>query len=270
VNSAHVVLWLIQGALWGNVALQFGLTHYLKSRATDDAAAATTISAGRFVGALVLWSVALLLALDNLGVDVTALVAGLGIGGIAVALAAQNILGDLFASLSIVMDQPFVLGDFIVVGDKLGTVEKIGLKTTRLRSLSGEQLIFSNTELLKSTIRNYKRMFERRVLFELGVVYQTPHEKLARIPGLIRAIVETQQRVRFDRAHFKAFGDSALVFETVYFVLSPEYNDYMDIHQAVNLAIVAKFAQEQIEFAYPTQTLYVQREAPRVGRDVES
>jgi small-conductance mechanosensitive channel len=164
-----------------------------------------------------LWSIVLLLALDNLGIDVTALVTGLGIGGIAVALAAQNILGDLFASLTIVLDKPFVLKDFLIVNEFLGTVEHIGLKTTRLRSLTGEELVFSNADLLNSRIRNYGRMFERRVVCSLGVVYQTPRDKLVKIPDIIRSAVEAQEKTRFDRAHFKDFGAYALNFEAVYY-----------------------------------------------------
>jgi small-conductance mechanosensitive channel len=199
-----------------------------------------------------------LLALDNMGVNITGLVAGLGIGGIAVALALQNILGDLFASLSIILDKPFVIGDFIVVDQLMGTVEHVGLKTTRIRSLSGEQVIFSNAGLLQSRIRNFKRMAERRVVFTVGVTYQTPYEKLARISALLREAVELQQGVRFDRAHFKEYGDFALVYEIVYFVTSPDYNKYMDIQQAINFEIYRRFQQEGLEFAYPTQTLFVQ------------
>ena len=185
------------------------------------------------------------------------MVAGLGVGGIAVALATQNILGDLFASLSIVLDKPFVIGDFLIVGDFMGSVEYVGLKTTRLRSLSGEQLVFSNTDLLGSRIRNYGRMYERRVVFKLGVTYQTPREKLSRIPAIIREAIETQDNSRFDRSHFQAYGDFSLNFESVYYIGSPDYNLYMDVQQAVNLRIHERFEEESIEFAYPTQTLFV-------------
>jgi small-conductance mechanosensitive channel len=203
--------------------------------------------------------VALLLILDNLGIDITALVAGLGVGGIAVALAVQNILGDLFASLSIVLDKPFAVGDFIIIDDYLGSVEHVGLKTTRLRSLSGEQLVMSNADLLSSRIRNYGRMYERRIVFSLGVTYQTPRDKLKKIPGIIRDAVEAQDQTRFDRSHFKGYGSFSLDFETVYHVLQPDYNLYMDIQQAVNFAIHERFEAEGIEFAYPTQTLFVER-----------
>jgi len=204
--------------------------------------------------------VILLLALDNFGVNITTLVTGLGIGGIAVALALQSVLGDLFASLSIVLDKPFVIGDFINVDEYMGTVEHIGLKTTRVRSLSGEQLVFSNSDLLKSRIRNYKHMQERRVAFTIGVTYQTPLDRVAAIPSIIRKIIEAQGGVRFDRSHFKTYGDSALVFETVYYVLSSDYNAYMDIQQAINLRVYEEFAAEGIEFAYPTRTLYMKQE----------
>jgi len=203
---------------------------------------------------------ALLLALDNLGVNITALVAGMGIGGIAVALAAQNILGDLFASISIVLDKPFVINDFIIVGDYMGSVEHIGVKTTRIRSLSGEQIVFSNTDLLNSRVRNFKRMVERRVVFSFGVVYGTPAEKLEAIPGIVRGIIEAIDGTRFDRAHFAKYGDSSLDFEVVYFVVTGDYNVYMDIQQAINLAIYRSFEDEGLGFAFPTQTIFLGNE----------
>ncbi|KPK75135.1 MAG: mechanosensitive ion channel protein MscS [Gemmatimonas sp. SM23_52] len=255
-----VIALLLQAALWGNTVISFWITRYMQKRMEEDAAAATSIGALRFVGQLLLWTVILLLALDNLGVDVTALVTGLGIGGLAVALALQNVLSDLFASLSIVLDKPFVIGDFIIVGDYLGSVEHIGLKSTRVRSLSGEQLVFSNADLLGSRIRNYKRMAQRRIVFSFGIVYQTPLDKLAAIPGMVQEIIESLENTRFDRAHFKAYGDFSLDFEVVYFVLVPEYNTYMDIQQAINLELYRRFEQEGIEFAYPTQTLLVRKE----------
>jgi small-conductance mechanosensitive channel len=217
-----------------------------------------------FIARVALWSILLLMILDNLGFNITALVASLGIGGIAVALALQNILGDIFASLSIAIDKPFVIGDFIIVDDILGTVEYIGLKTTRLRSLDGEQIVFSNTDLLKSRIRNYKRMYERRVVFGFGIVYQASHEQLKKIPVMAREIIEGLEKTRFDRAHFKEYGESSLNFEVVYFVQDPDYNIYMDIQQSINLSLFERFASEGIEFAYPTRTLYLHRETGEV------
>lgn len=259
INSIIIITLIIQAGLWASIALQVMLERYRQKQLDKDPASVTTLSVLNFIGKVILWSVVLLLILDNLGVNITALVAGLGVGGIAVALAVQTILGDLLASLSIVLDKPFVVGDFLIVNDLLGSVEYVGLKTTRLRSLSGEQLIFSNSDLLKSRIRNYGRMYERRVAFDLGVTYQTPRDKLVKIPEIIRAAVEKQAKTRFDRSHFKQYGDFALIFESVYYVLGPDYNEYMDIQQAINLYIHEHFEQEGIEFAYPTQTLFVQK-----------
>lgn len=262
IGTVVLIAVLIQIGLWGDGLITFALARYAKQRTPQDGARATTVRAASFVLRLALFTIVLLLALDNIpGVEVTTLIAGLGVGGIAVALAVQNILADLFASLSITLDQPFVIGDFIIVGDYLGTVEHIGLKTTRLRSLSGEQIIMANSDLLNSRIRNYKRMGERRAVFSIGVTYQTPHDKLEKIPSMIRQIVEAQDNTRFDRAHFKAFGDFSLNFEVVYYVLDPDYNLYMDIQQAINLALYERFAKEGVEFAYPTQMLYLAKES---------
>jgi small-conductance mechanosensitive channel len=261
ITKVVIIAILAQGAIWGSGLITFWINRYKKQKIEEgDTATATTFTALNFILKLTLWSVIVLLTLDNLGFDVTALVAGLGVGGVAVALAVQSILGDLFASLSIVLDKPFVIGDFIIVDDYLGTVEHIGLKTTRIRSLSGEQLVFSNADLLNSRIRNFKRMFERRVVFTIGVTYQTPLEKLEIIPKIIREIIESKELTRFDRSHFKEYGDFSLNFETVYWVLQPDYNTYMDIHQSINLEIYKRFAEEGIEFAYPTQTLFIQKE----------
>jgi small-conductance mechanosensitive channel len=254
---------IVQLTLWAVSLVDYFLTRSQQQDVEENAARVTTLRAVGFVVKLVLAAIAALLILDNIpGVKITALVASLGITGIAVALAVQNILSDLFASLSIVLDKPFVIGDFIIVDTYLGTVEHIGLKTTRVRSLSGEQLVFSNNDLLKSRVRNYKRMAERRVVFSIGVTYQTPAEKLKRIPPMIRQIIEPMETVRFDRAHFQGYGDFALKFEVVYYVLDPDYARYMDIQQAINLAIYEAFEKEGIEFAYPTQTLYIAGDTP--------
>ena len=255
---------IIQLTLWAVSLVDFFLARSQPDTVDENAARVTTLRAVGFVAKLVLAAIAVLLILDNIpGVKITALVASLGITGIAVALAVQNILSDLFASLSIVLDKPFVIGDFIIVDTYLGTVEHIGLKTTRVRSLSGEQLVFSNNDLLKSRLRNFKRMAERRVVFSIGVTYQTPAEKLRQIPVTIRQIIESQETVRFDRAHFQGYGDFSLKFEIVYYVLDPDYARYMDIQQAINLAIYEAFEKEGIEFAYPTQTLYVAGSTPK-------
>ncbi len=252
-----IVASLIQAGVWVSVGLQMWLEHYRETE--EDGANRTTMNALSFIGRIALWATILLLVLDNLGIDVTALVAGLGIGGIAIALAVQNILGDLFASLSIVLDKPFVNGDFIMVGDLLGSVEHIGIKTTRIRSLSGEQLVFSNADLLGSRIRNFGRMEQRRVVFSIGATYQTPADKLEAVPNIIQEAVEAQDNTRFDRSHFSSYGDFSLNFETVYYVHSADYNLYMDIQQAINLQIYRRFGEEGIEFAYPTQTLFLEK-----------
>ncbi len=257
-HSIAVIALVLQMALWANEAVTFWFQRYETLREGMDPSRVTTLRAVRVIIRLALAVLVVLLILDNIpGVEITALVASLGIGGIAVALALQNILGDLFASLSIVLDKPFVVGDFIIVDSFLGTVDNIGLKTTRIRSLSGEQLVFSNNDLLKSRIRNYKRMQERRVVFSLGVVYQTTAAQLEKIPSMIKEIITGLERTRFDRAHFSGYGDFSLQLEIVYYVLDPDYNLYMDIQQAINLMIFRRFEQEGISFAYPTRTLYL-------------
>lgn len=259
LTSIAIITLCVQAGFWASSILKFWLGRAMEQKREEDPASVATLSVASWVGRLLLWSVVLLLVLDNLGLDITALVAGLGIGGIAVALAVQNILSDLFASLSIVLDKPFVVGDFVNVDDCLGVVENVGLKTTRLRSISGEQLVMSNADLLQSRLRNYGRMYERRVLFTVGVTYQTPRDKLEAIPGMIEEAVAAQEKARFDRAHFKEFGDFSLNFETVYYVLVADYAIYMDIQQAINLAIHRLFEAHGIEFAYPTQTLFLER-----------
>jgi small-conductance mechanosensitive channel len=249
------IFW--QAGLWASTAVVAWLDHRRKVTLEEDKAAAGSIGIIRFVARVVIWGMVLLLTLENLGVDITALVAGLGIGGIAVALALQNVLGDLLASLSITLDQPFVLGDFLIVGDHMGSVENIGIKSTRLRSLTGEQIVMPNADLLSSRVRNYGRMYERRIVFTLGVTYETPREKLKRIPPLLREIVEAEEGVRFDRAHFAKYGDFSLDFEIVYYVQSPDYGRYMDAQQAINFRIHEAFEELGVEFAYPTQTLWI-------------
>ena len=255
VRNITLVVFLFQVAIWGNHLVVYLVTQYVRLEEKDEATIRSVLT---LVGRIVLWSLLVLVTLGNLGFDVTALVASLGIGGIAVALALQNILGDLFASVSIMLDRPFVVGDTIVVGDLRGTVEHIGMKSTRLRSGSGEQLIFSNTDLLKSRIWNYQQMYQRRVAFSFGITYQTAYEKLAAVPEMVRKIVEVQDPVRFDRAHFKGYGDSSLDFEVVYWVTTADYNTYMDIQQNINLELFKRFEEEGIEFAYPTRTVYLE------------
>ncbi|MDD5422510.1 MAG: mechanosensitive ion channel family protein [Candidatus Omnitrophica bacterium] len=206
-----------------------------------------------------IWVLAVIILLDNLGYKVSTLIAGLGIGGIAVAIAAQALLKDFFSYFSIVFDRPFKIGDFIIIGDFMGTVEYIGIKTTRIRSLGGEQVIFSNTDLTDSRVRNYRLMEKRRVFFRIGVTYQASLGQLKEIPKNIENIIKNTKEAAFDRAHFFSYGDFSLIFEVVYFVLDADYNKYMDIQQEINFAIKEAFEKRGIEFAYPTQTLYVNK-----------
>jgi small-conductance mechanosensitive channel len=251
-----VLLALFQCGSWGSLGLNFWINTHLKKRAETDAESATTLGLISFLSKALLFALIALLALNSLGVDITALIAGLGVGGIAIALALQNILADLFASLTIVLDKPFIVGDFIVVGDLKGNVEHIGLKTTRLRSISGEQLIFSNGDLLQSRIQNFKRMNERRVVMKLGVTYQTTSDQLKMIPPLIEKMIADLSGTRFDRCHFLTFGDSSLDFELVYWILNPDFLQYANLAQSVNLKIFEEFNRLGISFAYPTRTLF--------------
>jgi small-conductance mechanosensitive channel len=206
---------------------------------------------------IVIWFLGLVFLLSNWGIEVTPIIAGLGIGGIAVALAAQNILGDLFSYFVIFFDRPFEAGDFIIVDDKMGTIEYVGIKTTHIRALGGEQIIIGNSNLTNSRIHNYKRMARRRVVFSIDVEYGTKMEMLQKIPGVLRAAVEQQEMVTFDRAHFAAYKDWSLRFEVVYYILSADYNVYMDIQQKINFGIYEQFEQHNISFAFPTQSLLV-------------
>lgn len=205
---------------------------------------------------VVIWVIGLVFLFDNMGYNVTAVIAGLGVGGIAIALAAQNILGDLFNYFVIFFDKPFEIGDFIIIDDKLGSVEYIGIKTTRLSSLSGEQLIFSNSDLTESRIHNYKKMEKRRVVFTIRTPLDTPLDKVKKIPDILKSIVTAQQKVVFDRAHFAAYGEFSLNFEVVYYVLSSDYNVYMDVQQQINFQIYEALEDLKVPFAYPARKLW--------------
>ena len=209
---------------------------------------------------LIIWFIGIVFLLSNWGIEVTPIIAGLGIGGIAVALAAQNILGDLFSYFVIFFDRPFEAGDFIIVDDKMGTIEYVGIKTTQIRALGGEQIIIGNSNLTNSRIHNYKRMIQRRIVFSLDVEYGTPLETLRKIPPMIKSIVQKRKLTTFDRAHFAFYKDWSLRFEVVYYVLSADYNTYMDIQQEVNLEIYEEFEKQKINFAFPTQSMLIKRE----------
>lgn len=256
IEIAASAFMIILGAIFISSFLVFLFNkHWEKMNKKTDQLALKWISV---IIRILTWMVALLLFLDNIGVEITTLIASFGIGGIAIAFAAQAILEDMFSFFTIFLDRPFEVDDFIVVGDLSGTVEQIGIKTTRVRSINGEQLIFSNKDLTSSRLRNYKRMQNRRILFKLGVQYDTPLEKLKEIPGLIRCIIENIADTRFDRAHFSDYADYSLKFEIVYYVLNQDYNLYMNIQQEINFLIKEEFDKRGINFAFPTQTLYMQ------------
>ena len=206
---------------------------------------------------ILIWLIGIAFLLDNLGFDISAVVTSLGIGGVAIALASQGVLQDLFSYFSILLDRPFELGDFIIVGDYLGTVEYVGIKTTRLKSINGEQIVMSNSDLVGSRIRNYKKMRQRRIVFNFGVVYETSADKLAQIPDLLREIIAQTDHAECDRAHFAGYGEYSLNFEAVYLIDTSDFKVYMDAQQEINLAVKTKFAELEIEFAYPTQVTYL-------------
>ena len=257
VQSLLVIVLAIKVAQVLQRLAAYGIRKWTEQTAKEDPASAAMLRNVTWVVQLMIWAATVLFIFDNLGINITAFVASLGIGGVAVALAAQSVLGDAFSSFAIFMDKPFQVGDFIIVGDLLGTVEQVGFKTTRIRSLGGEQLIFSNSDLTSSRIKNYKRMRERRIVFSIGVVYQTPVEQVKAISPMIKRVVEEHEYARFDRAHFKSFGDFALIYEVVFYVLRPDYNTYMDVQQSINVRLIEEFQKAGIEFAYPTQQLYV-------------
>jgi len=255
-NIVATSILTLAAVRFGIALISYGFEVYLSKKEKNEALK-RSIDGILVVVKVIIWGLAIVFFLDNLGFKISAVIAGLGIGGVAVALAAQAVLGDLFSYFAILFDRPFEIGDFIITGDYLGTIEHIGVKTTRIRSLSGEQLIFSNTDLTNARVRNYKRMEQRRVVFKLGVTYQTASEKAKAIPGIIKDIIKNVKDTVFDRAHFFSYGDFALIFEIVYYVRGSDYNKYMDIQQEINFAIKERFEADGIEFAYPTQTLYI-------------
>jgi small-conductance mechanosensitive channel len=260
IHTVGLLLLIIIGVRLLLSILNYSVANYLLKRKDMNLSKQQAIKVIMPVVKFIIWALAVIIVLDNLGVKISALMAGLGIGGVAVALASQTVLGDVFNYFTIFFDRPFELGDFIVIGEFAGTVEHIGIKTTRIRSLGGEQLVFSNTDLSNSRVRNYKRMEQRRVLFKFSITYDTPLEQVREIPGVVRRIIENLEETLFDRAHFASFGDSALVFENAYYVLSSDFNCYMDIQQEINLNLMQEFRTRGISFAFPTQTLLVNQQ----------
>jgi small-conductance mechanosensitive channel len=262
LRSLITIALFWQMGVWVSAAVRAWVQKRRTHSAAEDRAALGSLGIISFIASVLIWSLVLLATLDNLGVNITALVAGLGIGGVAVALALQNVLGDLFASLSIALDRPFVIGDFLQVDNLLGSVENIGIKTTRLRSLDGEQIIISNSNLLSSRVR--------RVAFATSVSYETPIDLIERIPGMLREIVEAEKDTRFDRSHFQKHGVSSLDFETVYYVTTADFNRYMDIQQSINLKLHRRLLELGILFASPTQRELIKPPAPSEAPDTRA
>lgn len=252
IINGLMLAWVLYFAVRAaNVAIEMLLAH---SSAKESERAARHMLA--MVGKGILWVIAILLLLSNLGINITSLIAGLGIGGVAIAFALQNILSDLFSSFAIYFDKPFEIGDFIIVGQEMGTVERIGIKTTRLRALQGEEIVISNRELTSVRVQNFKKMAERRIVMQFGITYETPKETVAGLSEKIKNVINPIENIRVDRVHFATFGDSALGFELVYFVKSGDYTEYMDNQQKINLALIELFEKEKVSFAYPTRMIY--------------
>jgi small-conductance mechanosensitive channel len=261
LSAVVLILVLIQVGLWAGRAVRF----YLETKELErgaDRLFSGSLDIINFVARLLIWSLLILVALDNVGVNITALLAGLGVGGVAVALALQNVLGDLFASLSIALDKPFVVGDNLTIDTFVGKVEHIGIKTTRLRSEGGEQIILSNADILKSRVRNFGRLAEQRILTTIRVTYDTPADKLKGMPKLLENVVREHAQARFDRCHLRTLGEAAFHFELAYFVMQPAANPMLDLQQAVNLRIIDELRLQGIEFAYPTQLVILDRHRP--------
>jgi small-conductance mechanosensitive channel len=250
VEIAFLVILWFQIGVWAMTLVKHII--YTRQRVTSATEGAAGLNILRFITVAAVWIIAFLMLLANLGVAIMPLVAGLGIGGLAIALAVQNVLGDLLASLSIALDKPFKVGDFLVIGEERGRVEQIGIKSTRLRATTGEQIVMSNGDLLKSRLRNYGHRAERRAELQLRIIYETPRALIGEVPGIIESVIRAHEKARFERAHFVRYGDWALIFEAVYFVLDSELNVFMDVQQAVNLHLMDEFARRGIQFAYPT------------------
>jgi small-conductance mechanosensitive channel len=265
VDHVVMILVLVQIGLWSGRALRFYLEMKERERGADRLFAGS-LDIIKFISHVLIWSILILVALSNLGVNITALIAGLGVGGVAVALALQNVLGDLFASMSIALDKPFVVGDRLAIDTFMGKVEHIGIKTTRVRSDSGEQIILSNADILKSRVRNFGRAQEQRVLTTLRLSYETPSDKLRSIPKLLEDIVRGQANTRFERCHLLTLGDSSLQFELSYFVQQPNVNSVADLQHAINLGIIDEFRRVRVEFDYPTQRLVIAQAPGKAGQ----
>jgi small-conductance mechanosensitive channel len=255
IEIVIVCLFWLQVGLWAMAAVRFGIDRRRARSSGLDSLLTGSVDIILFCAGLIIWAMVALLALDNLGVQIKPLLAGLGIGGIAIALAVQTVLSDLLASMSITLDKPFGVGDSLTIDNFQGTVEHIGIKSTRLRSISGEQIIIANADIIKARVRNFGRMGDRRAVFQFGVNYDTPTDVLAAIPAEVRKIVEAQGNTRFDRCHFLTYGDTALQFELVYFMTKSDFALYADTQQAINLALLDRLRELKVQLAAPTRAL---------------
>src|SRR3984957_13727649 len=259
VSAFVLILILLQVGIWAGRSVRFYLEMKELERGADRVFAGS-LDIINFVARMLIWSLLILVVLDNLGVNITALLAGLGVGGVAVALALQNVLGDLFASLSIALDKPFVIGDNLTIDAFIGKVEHIGIKTTRLRSEGGEQIILSNADILKSRVRNFGRLSQQRILATIRLTYDTPADKLKAMPKLLENIVREHAQARFERCHLKSLGESSFQFELSYFVQQPSINPMLDLQQAVNFRIIDELRRLGVHFAYPTQLVVLDKD----------
>jgi len=260
VNGLLYFAFVWQAIKIARCFINYAVTNFLEKDEDNDGivdpGSATMSGMVTLLAEIALWVFGGIFVLSNIGIEVTSLIAGLGIGGIAVAFALQGVLSDLFASFSIYFDKPFRIGDFIVIGSDMGTVEKIGIKSTRIRTLQGEELVVSNAELTTARVQNFKKMDERRIVTQFGITYDTPQDKVKEVNGIVGRIFDDIPGVHLDRSHFTAFGDSALLFEVVYYIETADYAEFMDIKQDFSFKLMERFAEIGIEFAYPTQTIY--------------
>ncbi len=262
INTVTIIIVLVQLGIWIIEIVEYWVSRRFIVREGEVTYKKGPYMAVMLLSRVVVWTLVIVLVLENIpGIHITTLIASLGIGGIAIGLALQRVLGDLFASLTISIDQPFIEGDAINVDEFSGQVEHIGLKSTRVRSDSGEQLIFSNSDLLNSRIRNFKSMQHRPVVFTLHITYQTSHKKLQKIPEIVKEIIEDQSKVTFNGAHFKSYEDSSLAFEISYTIDTAAFDLYLDIQEKINLEIFRRFHDEGIDFAYPTQTILLEKQS---------
>jgi len=271
------VMTVLRSAAWIGAAVQVGtvisawldywITHLRAAAGDSENKAPASLGIVSVLVRIAIWAVLALMLLDNLGFNVATLVAGLGVGGIAIGLAVQKVLGDLFSYFAIIFDKPFEVGHFVIVDEFTGTVEHIGIKTTRVRSLGGELIVFGNADLTQSRLRNYRQMQERRIPFAFGIEYSTPAALVEQVPAMVKEIIDGCEHTRFERAHFQKFGDSSLDFEVIYWMKTPDYGAYMDAQQYINMGLLRRFEQEGIAFAFPSRTLYLQ--PPAMSDDTE-